>query len=119
MAREPMFNADQVQKMKDAYVMGNSSLAKIGADFGVSVPTVAKYLRSVGVDLRGRGRPKGSKNVPKRVAVPEAVVVNEPDQIGTGQAEVTNYDPPEVDDSDCQKDPTAGTDPVNTTPFRW
>ncbi len=106
-----MFNAIQVQRMKDAYVLEKHPLTKIASEFGVSVPTIAKYLRNAEVELRGRGRPKGSKNVPK-AKVHEVVKVEAPDEIGTGQAEVTNYDPPEVEVGE-------GTDPVNTTPFRW
>lgn len=112
MARTPMFNAIQVQRMKDAYVLEKQPLTKIASEFGVSVPTIAKYLRNADVELRGRGRPQGSKNVPK-AKVLEAVKVDEPDQLGTGEAEVVNYDPPEVEEVG------KGTDPVNQTPFRW
>jgi len=71
MPRQPMFNEDQVQKMVDSYTKAGLSLARIGADFGVSVPTIAKYLRAAGVEIRSRGRRQGSRNVPRVDAVVE------------------------------------------------
>jgi hypothetical protein len=118
-----MFNADQVQKMVDAYVLGNSSLVKIGADFGVSVPTISKYLLTAGVELRGRGRPKGSKNVPKAkpslVQLNKAVEVAAPDEIGTDAAEEVNYDPPEVAENDVNPEEPDVASSAPATPFRW
>jgi transposase len=56
--------------MKDAYVLGDASLAKIATDFGVSVPTIAKYLRREGVDIKGRGRPRKKALEPAEETTP-------------------------------------------------
>lgn len=58
MPRQAKFGDAETQRMKDAYVLGDASLAKIAADFGVSVPTISKYLSLAGVTIRPRGRPR-------------------------------------------------------------
>ena len=42
--------------MKDAYVIEAKSLEKLAVDFGISVPTVTKKLKKLGVQIRGVGR---------------------------------------------------------------
>ncbi len=64
MPRQSMFGDAEMQRMKDAYVLGGASLAKIAVDFGVSVPTVSKYLSLAGVEIRPRGRPR-KKSIPE------------------------------------------------------
>lgn len=65
MSRKKMFNEAQVQKMKDAYLLGGATLQKIAVDFAVSVPTISKYLTDAGVEIRPRGRRPGYKAPPK------------------------------------------------------
>lgn len=63
-----VFTAQQLQRMKDAYVIEEKSLEKLAIDFGISVPTVTKYLRKQGVQIRSVGRRR-------KHPVPVAVVV--------------------------------------------
>ncbi len=42
--------------MKDAYVIEEKSLEKLAIDFAISVPTITKYLRKQGVEIRRVGR---------------------------------------------------------------
>lgn len=51
-----VFTVQQLQRMKDAYVIQEKSLEKLAIDFGTSIPTVTKYLRKQGVQIRRVGR---------------------------------------------------------------
>ena len=57
MARESIFTEEQLVSMKNAYTLGNASLRSLAKEYGVSVPTIAKYLRKSGASVRARGRP--------------------------------------------------------------
>lgn len=57
MSRSSQFDADAKGKFREIYELG-ISLTKLGADNGVSVPTMSKYVRDAGGTIRGRGRPK-------------------------------------------------------------
>lgn len=57
MARSGMFNEAQMEQMAKEY-KAVRSLKKVATSFNVSVPTIAKYLRSAGVEIGKRGRPK-------------------------------------------------------------
>ncbi len=65
MARESIFTEEQLVSMKNAYTLGSASLRSLAKEYGVSVPTIAKYLRKSGVSVRARGRPV--TNVPETV----------------------------------------------------
>ena len=74
MPRAPMFQDVQIQRMREMYELGDCSLAKIAVEFGVSVPTIAKYLRRAGVTVKGRGRPAKKDLTP---TIPTPTVVEE------------------------------------------
>ena len=56
--RAPMFTESQIQEMKNSYAIGTASLSSLSKEYGASVPTISKYLRTAGVQIRGRGRPR-------------------------------------------------------------
>lgn len=50
------FDADQLNMLSAMYAAGDS-LSNIGKSFGISRDAVASRLATLGVELRGRGRP--------------------------------------------------------------
>jgi DNA-binding FadR family transcriptional regulator len=56
MAKSIDFTTEQVQIMAKRYSEGEG-LSSLSKDFGVSVPTVRKYIKAH-VEIRPRGRPK-------------------------------------------------------------
>lgn len=83
MPRQPLLDDAAVQRMKDAYVLGGASLAKLSVDFGISVPTVSKYLKTAGVDIRPRGRPRKDEKdlVPTDPSMPMPDVSDDPETL--------------------------------------
>ena len=67
MPRAPMFQDTAIRRMTEMYELGGCSLAKIAAEFSVSVPTVAKYLRRAGISINKRGRPPKKNLVAREV----------------------------------------------------
>lgn len=61
--RKETFTESQLVAMKSAYTMGEASLSSLAEQYQVSVPTVAKYLRKAGAQIRSRGRPKDTDSV--------------------------------------------------------
>jgi len=55
--------------LADAYLMGQG-IMDLQDRFGVNKITIRKILVSKGVTIRGKGRPKGSKNRKKKVEDP-------------------------------------------------
>lgn len=63
MAKRVTLSDQQIEKMKNQYLMQEQPLQKIAIDLGVSVPTVSRYLRQAGVAIRSKGRRAGAKHV--------------------------------------------------------
>jgi len=53
---------EQELEVKSRY-MGGEGLIILAADVGVATATLSKILKTLGVDVRGRGRPKDTKVV--------------------------------------------------------
>jgi len=115
MSRTDMFNSEVAQKMKEAYTLGGMSLVRVAASYGVSVPTVARYLKDMGVELRGRGRPR--KNT--ATVVSTEVDVDEVETLGVPTEDTEDdFDDDEVfDDEEEEEEEEDDDEPV--TPFRF
>ena len=81
MAKSKGYTVDQKNEMKIAYE-GGVRLAPLAKQYGVSAPTMAKYIRDVGGTLRNAG-------TPRKVVAPQLVVDSTPGpEVNTPQAPV-------------------------------
>jgi hypothetical protein len=85
MSRSSQFDVEAKAKFREIYESG-TSLTKLSADNGVSVPTMSKYVRDAGGTIRGRGRPKKAVVESLATSITPAVEVSEhtePESVGT------------------------------------
>lgn len=79
MFRTNTLTADIIAQYVANYNAG-ATLSSIAKQVGCSVPTIGRILKKNGADMRGKGRPKGSKTVnrkPKVAAVAVGTTVTE------------------------------------------
>lgn len=58
-----------VEEYVTQYNSGKATLATVAAAVGCSVPTAGRLLKKNGANMRGKGRPKGSKTVNRKTSV--------------------------------------------------
>lgn len=59
----------QVTEIVNSYKDGKATLTSLASQLGCSIPTVGRLLKKNGVQMRGKGRPKGSKTVNRKPKV--------------------------------------------------
>lgn len=87
MPRAQLFQEDAVKRMVEMYELSGCSLAKIAVEYGVSVPTIAKYLRKAGVPIKARGRPAKKVLAP----IPTVVPVKEPEEAAPATSPIFKF----------------------------